>query len=460
MLNFKQSSVVVSFCALIIGHNAYSNDNNIALDTTVLDDSAPLPEIAANNDTNSINETNNNESLTWPLLPGESLTDTAKQFYPKNKQQQQLFIKKALLLNADSIDALDAETTFDEAKLLNIPSLKTIAKQSKANKRKPKKKTMQLSYRIKDVVEGVPAYLVRQYEALLAKNSFLKIEIEKLNKKIEFLQNKIFDLKLVLDKTLDLSALTNHAMPNADVKNTTTINATTATTTISADASVANAPAKPMDVARNFDVTIVPNDKTGVVDLNAKKVFKNLDVQKLDVQKPATATSTQLSPKILPQATALAEESSTSFIENNKNQSWSVIKNTPSWRSWGGLAYEAICIKHQEAIKKALGISGMYSDVSSWKYVGKDGADGTQIDLLIDRSDKCINLCEIKFSESEFVIDKQYAAKIQQKISIFKEQTNTRKTIFFTAISTYGFKENEYKLRWVQNEVVMNDLFL
>ena len=148
------------------------------------------------------------------------------------------------------------------------------------------------------------------------------------------------------------------------------------------------------------------------------------------------------------------------FIENNKNQSWSVIKNTPSWRSWGGLAYEAICIKHQEAIKRALGISGMYSDVSSWKYVGKDGADGTQIDLLIDRSDKCINLCEIKFSESEFVIDKQYATKIQQKISIFKEQTNTRKTIFFTAISTYGFKENEYKLRWVQNEVVMNDLFL
>jgi uncharacterized protein len=102
----------------------------------------------------------------------------------------------------------------------------------------------------------------------------------------------------------------------------------------------------------------------------------------------------------------------------------------------------------------------MYSDVSSWKFVGKDGAEGTQIDLLIDRSDKCINLCEIKFSESEFVIDKQYATKIQQKINIFKEQTNTRKTIFFTAISTYGFKENEYKLRWVQNEVVMNDLFM
>jgi uncharacterized protein len=50
--------------------------------------------------------------------------------------------------------------------------------------------------------------------------------------------------------------------------------------------------------------------------------------------------------------------------------------------------------------------------------------------------------------------------KFSKKISIFKEQTNTRKTIFFTAISTYGFKENEYKLRWVQNEVMMNDLFV
>jgi uncharacterized protein len=148
------------------------------------------------------------------------------------------------------------------------------------------------------------------------------------------------------------------------------------------------------------------------------------------------------------------------FIENNKSQSWSVIRNTASWRSWSGLAYESICMKHQYAILKSLGISGIYSEVSTWKYVGKEDEDGTQIDLLIDRGDRTINICEIKFSESEFVIDKQYSTNIQRKISIFKEKTKTRKTVFFTAISTYGFKENEYKLRWVQKEVLMNDLFV
>ena len=146
------------------------------------------------------------------------------------------------------------------------------------------------------------------------------------------------------------------------------------------------------------------------------------------------------------------------FIENNKN-SWTSIKNTASWRSWSGLAFEAICQKHIKQIKKALGISGIYTQESAWRCVGNTEEKGTQIDLLIDRKDQCINLCEVKFSESAFVIDKQYAENIQQKIAIFKEKSKTRKSIFFTAISTYGFKNNEYKLRWVQNEIVMEDLF-
>ncbi len=146
------------------------------------------------------------------------------------------------------------------------------------------------------------------------------------------------------------------------------------------------------------------------------------------------------------------------FIENNKN-SWTSIKNTASWRSWSGLAFEAICQKHIKQIKKALGISGIYTQESAWRYAGNTEEKGTQIDLLIDRKDQCINLCEVKFSESVFVIDKQYAENIQQKIAIFKEKSKTRKSIFFTAISTYGFKNNEYKLRWVQNEIAMEDLF-
>ena len=147
------------------------------------------------------------------------------------------------------------------------------------------------------------------------------------------------------------------------------------------------------------------------------------------------------------------------FIENQKSkQSWSLIENTPSYKSWSGFSFESICQKHTKEIKKALGISGIYTEETSWRDMNKDSG-GAQIDLIINRNDSCINLCEIKFSESEFVIDKKYADSIQHKISTFKEKTKTKKTIFFTAISLYGFKMNEYKLRWIQNEITMNDLF-
>jgi uncharacterized protein len=148
------------------------------------------------------------------------------------------------------------------------------------------------------------------------------------------------------------------------------------------------------------------------------------------------------------------------FIENQKSkQSWSLIQNTPSYKSWSGFSFESVCQKHTKEIKKALGISGIYTEESTWRDVNKDKG-GTQIDLIINRNDNCINLCEIKFSESEFVIDKKYADSIQHKISTFKEKTKTKKTVFFTAISVSGFKMNEYKLRWIQNEIILEDFFV
>ncbi|MFN8353581.1 MAG: ATP-binding protein [Spirosomataceae bacterium] len=147
------------------------------------------------------------------------------------------------------------------------------------------------------------------------------------------------------------------------------------------------------------------------------------------------------------------------FIEKNKTKNWEAIQNTASWRSWSGLTFESINHKHIRQIKQKLGISGIYSDESSWRFDGTSEENGCQIDLLIDRKDNCINLCEIKFAESEFTIDKKYAEEIHRKITVFKQKTGTRKTIFFTAISTYGLKPNEHKLRWVQNEIVLDDLF-
>lgn len=86
-------------------------------------------------------------------------------------------------------------------------------------------------------------------------------------------------------------------------------------------------------------------------------------------------------------------------------------------------------------------------------------ADGAQIDLLLNRQDHCMNICEIKFAAGEFVIDKKYAGELDHKITVFREQTQTRKTIFPTFITTYGVKKNDYYISRVQAEVVMNDLF-
>lgn len=138
---------------------------------------------------------------------------------------------------------------------------------------------------------------------------------------------------------------------------------------------------------------------------------------------------------------------------------WQRISGQPTWRSWSGYAFEGICMKHITSIKRALGIEGVYTEVSIWRYVGNKEEQGAQIDLLIDRQDRCINLCEIKFSNEEYVIDKKYAGELDNKVRVFREQTKTRKTIFPTLITSYGTRKNDHYVGRVQAEVVMEDLF-
>jgi uncharacterized protein len=139
---------------------------------------------------------------------------------------------------------------------------------------------------------------------------------------------------------------------------------------------------------------------------------------------------------------------------------WLRLAETTSWKAWSGYAYEGICLKHAAQIKKALGIAGVLTTESVWRHApaGKE-EQGVQIDLLIDRADYCINVCEIKYTLSDFIIDKSYAGKLQQKLNIFKEKTKTRKTLFLTMITTYGIKSNACSIGLVQNEVTMDALF-
>lgn len=140
---------------------------------------------------------------------------------------------------------------------------------------------------------------------------------------------------------------------------------------------------------------------------------------------------------------------------------WLKKYRSPKWLAWSGSAFEALCLKHVGQIKKALGIFGVSSIESGWRHLPKRGSrqQGAQIDLIIDRADNCINLCEMKFNDSEFTVDKAYAEKLQKKKTIFREQTKTSKTLFTTLVTTYGVKKNSYCLSVVDNQLTMDDLF-
>ncbi len=147
------------------------------------------------------------------------------------------------------------------------------------------------------------------------------------------------------------------------------------------------------------------------------------------------------------------------FIENMRKQTWNNLSQLPKWKNWTGYAFESLCLKHSLEIKSALGISGVYSEESSYFYKGDKETSGFQVDLLIDRQDNTINLCEIKFTEAEFNIDKAYAKKLRGRVALFKEKTKTRKNIFLTFISPYGINPNINSIGLVENEISIDALF-
>lgn len=148
------------------------------------------------------------------------------------------------------------------------------------------------------------------------------------------------------------------------------------------------------------------------------------------------------------------------FLQDGKYQgqnAWLNLIDHPVQRTWQGFAFEQVCMDHVPQIKKALGISGVLSNHAAWR--GGTEERSAQIDLLIDRRDQVINLCKCKFSLDTFSIDKTYAEQLRAKTGIFKTVTKTKKAVFLTMITTYGVEKNQYA-HLVQNEVVMDDLFL
>jgi len=136
---------------------------------------------------------------------------------------------------------------------------------------------------------------------------------------------------------------------------------------------------------------------------------------------------------------------------------WLRFCTTPAHSSWAGYAFEILCLLHIQQIRKALGISGVMTEVYSWK--SKTYDPGAQIDLVIERGDQVINLCEMKYSSSECLIDKETDLNLRNKRSAFVAETRTRKAAHTTMITTYGLRRNSYQAG-IPFEIRLDDMFL
>lgn len=149
------------------------------------------------------------------------------------------------------------------------------------------------------------------------------------------------------------------------------------------------------------------------------------------------------------------------FVQRNPSNNrtyWCDNQNSPKLNSWRGRAFEDVCFVHQTEVKKALGISGVQAEVYPWHATADGNVAGAQIDMLIDRADRVLNLCEMKFSQDDYVISKDYDEKLRGKIVALQEETGGKRNVQVTLVTTFGLKKNMYSSR-VQRVVTMEELF-
>ena len=140
-------------------------------------------------------------------------------------------------------------------------------------------------------------------------------------------------------------------------------------------------------------------------------------------------------------------------------QWWSKNFLSHSIEIWQGQTFELVCLLHTEAIKKKLGISGISTEISSWRYTPKDSTEkGAQVDMVISRADRTINLCEMKFAVGQYQITKEYAEKMRNRLELFRTKTKIKSSLVQIMVTTFGVASG-VNSSVVQQEVIMDDLF-
>jgi predicted AAA+ superfamily ATPase len=147
------------------------------------------------------------------------------------------------------------------------------------------------------------------------------------------------------------------------------------------------------------------------------------------------------------------------ILNDPTSQYWFSLSHSQAFKIWSGYAFEGICLNHAPAIKKALGISGIQSTVGFYRKQGTKTNPGVQIDLLIDRKDQAISICEIKCYNSKYVIDKKNYSALKTKIERFRQYSKTKKSLFLVMITPHGIHHNEYSQEIVSQDVTLSNLF-
>lgn len=146
-------------------------------------------------------------------------------------------------------------------------------------------------------------------------------------------------------------------------------------------------------------------------------------------------------------------------IEPGKVASWTSYMGTPSHAAWAGYAFELVCLLHVRQVKRALGIENVLSDDYAWKSA-EDSRPGAQVDLVIDRKDDVVELCEMKYCQGEFTIDADYAARLRNKVEAFRrEHSPCRKAVHIVMVTLNGVAHNAYYREVIASEVRGEDLF-
>lgn len=147
------------------------------------------------------------------------------------------------------------------------------------------------------------------------------------------------------------------------------------------------------------------------------------------------------------------------FIQPNKKSTsgiWSILSASPQYAIWSGYAFETLCHKHIAEIKNALGIAKVYTETSSYNHV--ESKKGFQIDLIIDRRDQAINLCECKFYKNPFAMTKKYADELNKRKGLFQQTSKTKKNVFTTMITNHEMDKNAYYLDAVDTFISVSQL--